>query len=499
MDLLLAFNVLFDPTALLLIVVGTFLGITVGAIPGLTGTMLIALSLPLTFTMTPVNALVLLVGMYVGAISGGLITAILLRMPGTGAAVMTTLDGYPMAQRGEAARALGIGISASFFGCLISWVFLATLSKPLADWGAKFGPFEVFSLVVMAMILIVSVSRGSMLMGLLAGALGMLVSIPGTDPSTGMLRFTFGWHELDAGFGMMPVMIGIFAVGKIIADTMNMDTQMEIREVKGPMIMSYSDLKQNFVNLLRSSLIGTWIGILPGVGANIGSVVSYTSAKTFSKNPDEFGKGSPEGIVASEAANNATVGGAIIPMIALGIPGSVVDVILLGAMMIHQITPGPLLFKTNPDMVYGIIGAVLIANVMMFLMMTGLIKQIARLVQVPRSRLLPIIMVFCVLGTYSLHNRWFDVWVMLAFGVFGCVAERFKMPLAPFIIGLILAPMAEANLRTGLMISGGSFTPLVERPLSAIFIIITIGLLVWQISSIVRGNKAKKQGSDEAP
>lgn len=496
MDVLLAFDVLFDPIALLLIALGTFLGITVGAVPGLTGTMLIALSLPLTFTMSPVYALVLLVGMYVGAISGGLISAILLRMPGTGAAVMTTLDGFPMAKRGEAARALGIGISASFFGCLVSWGFLATLSRPLADWGARFGPFEVFSLVVMAMILIVSVSRGSMLLGLLSGALGMLVSIPGTDPSSGTLRLTLGWHELDAGFGLMPVMIGLFAVGKIISDILNMDAQMKIREVSGRMIMSFSDLKSNFVNLLRSSVIGTWVGILPGVGANIGSVVSYTTAKTFSKNSEEFGNGAPEGIVASEAANNATVGGAIIPMIALGIPGSVVDVILLGAMMIHQITPGPLLFKTNPEMVYGIIGAVLIANIMMFLMMTGLVKQIAKLALVPRSRLLPVIMVFTVLGTYSLGNRWFDVWVMLAFGVFGFVAEKFKMPLAPFIIGMILAPMAESNLRTGLMISGGSFMPLIERPLAAIFLIVTIGLFVWPLYSSIRKNRVHTEGSD---
>lgn len=493
MELLASMEILFSPTALLLIMIGTFLGITVGAIPGLTGTMLIALSLPLTFTMTPINALVLLIGMYVGAISGGLITAILLRMPGTGAAIMTTLDGYPMAQKGEAARALGLGISASFFGCLVSWVILALLSRPLAEWAVRFGPFEIFSLVLMAMILIVSVSRGSMLLGLISALLGMLAAMFGTDQASGQLRLTFGFHQMDAGFSMLPMMIGVFAVGKVIGDIVSINSTMELKNVSGRVIMSLADLKTNFVNLMRSSGIGTAIGILPGVGANIGSIVSYTTAKNMSKTPEAFGTGSPEGVVASEAANNATVGGALVPLIAMGIPGSVVDVILLGALMIHQITPGPLLFTTNPDLVYAMIGSVLIANVMMFLMMTTSIRQIAKLVMVPRSRLLPIILVFCVIGVFSLHNRFFDVWVMLAFGVFGYVAERFKMPLAPFVIGFILAPMAESNLRTGLMISDGSYEPLVTRPISALFVILAIVMLAWQIYQAVKLSRSSSK------
>jgi putative tricarboxylic transport membrane protein len=483
MDILAGVSTLVAPTQLFLILIGTFLGIAVGAIPGLTGTMLISLTLPLTFSMQPLPALVLLISMYVGAISGGLISATLLRMPGTPASIMTTLDGYPMARSGHAARALGLGISASFFGGCVSWLFLVALSRPLSDFSARFGPFEKFSLVMMALVLIASVSSGSLLRGLIAGLLGMLVAMPGVDPALGGLRLTFGVSVLDAGFNLLPVLIGVFAVGQIIGDAIEIDwkpTKLHAVRTRD-ILLSVPDWLRHMGNLVRSSLIGTWIGILPGIGANIASIMAYTLARRASKAPEKFGYGSEEGIVASEAANNASVGGALIPLIAMGIPGSVIDAILLGAMTMHAVTPGTLLFRNSPDLVVAIMGSMLIANVMMFAIMVVGARHIARLCTTPRSRLLPLILLFCVVGSYAFSGNMLDVWVMLAFGVVGFMLEKCRFPLGPFVIGLVLSPIAETSLRSGLMISAGSAAPIFTRPISAVFIAVSVALLVWQL------------------
>jgi putative tricarboxylic transport membrane protein len=477
-----ALGLLLTPWPFFLTLLGTALGIIVGAIPGLTGAMLIALTLPLTFYMQPVHAVILLVSMYVGAISGGLITATLLRMPGTPASVMTTFDGYPMARAGRPGRALGLGIGASFVGGLISWVALLLLAKPLSIIATRFGPFEYFTLILMAMVLIASVSQGSLIKGLISGFLGMLASMPGVDPSTGAPRLTWDYYMLNSGLKLLPVLIGVFAVSQIIADIVDLNRKTERVEMSGRgIVMSLRDWKEQAFNLIRSSVIGTWVGILPGVGASIGSVLAYTTAKNMSKTPQKFGRGSEEGIVASEAANNATVGGALIPLIAMGIPGSVIDAILIGALMIHSIQPGPTLFLTNADVVWAMIAACLVSNVLMFVLMTGTVGYVARLMYVPRTMLLPVIMVFCVVGTYALDNTMFDVWVMLGFGVLGFMLERAKIPLGPFVIGFVLAPLAEAKLRSGLMMTAGSLEPMFTRPLPVLFLLIALALLVWSL------------------
>jgi putative tricarboxylic transport membrane protein len=475
-----AIGLIFTPWPFFYTLLGTTLGIVVGAIPGLTGAMLIALTLPLTFHMSAGHAVVLLVAMYVGSISGGLIMATLLRMPGTPASVMTTFDGYPMARGGRPGRALGLGIAASVVGGLISWVALATISKPLSLWATRFGPFEYFTLILMALVLIASVSQGSLVKGLLSGFLGMLVSMPGVDPSSGMPRLTFGWYMLNSGLGLLPVLIGVFAVSQIITDIVEMNRVPERVEMsKRGILMSWADWKAQAVNLVRSSVIGTWVGILPGVGANIGSVLAYTVAKNTSKTPERFGHGSEEGIVASEAANNATVGGALIPLIAMGIPGSVIDAILIGALLIHSIQPGPLLFVNNADIVWAMIAACLISNIMMYLIMTGCVGYLSRLMYMPKGYMMPVILVFCVLGAFAASNIMFDVWVMLGFGVLGFVMERAAVPLGPFVIGFVLAPLAESKLRSGLMMTAGDFSPIVTRPLSLTFLIASVLLLLW--------------------
>ncbi|MCB9946058.1 MAG: tripartite tricarboxylate transporter permease [Geminicoccaceae bacterium] len=483
----------FHPWAFFFVVLGTVLGITVGAIPGLTGAMLIALTLPLTYYMTPTDAVVLLIAMYVGSVTGGLITATLLRMPGTPSNVMTTFDGYPMARAGKPGRALGLGISASFIGGLVSWVFLLLLAKPLSIWATRFGPFEYFTLILMAMVLIASVSQGSLVKGLIAGMLGMLASMPGVDPSAGQPRLTFDWYMLNGGLKLLPVLIGVFAVSQIINDILELGKKADRVEASSSgLLMSLRDWIRHSANMLRSSLIGTFVGILPGVGASIGSVIAYTVTRNVSKTPDEFGKGSEAGIVASEAANNATIGGALIPLIAMGIPGSVIDAILIGALMIHSIQPGPTLFLTNGDVVWAMIAACLIANIVMLFVMMGSVGWVARLATIPRQFLLPVIIVFCIVGSFGLDNTMFDVWVMLIFGLIGFALERARYPLGPFVIGFVLAPLMEEKLRSGLMMSGGSILPVFTRPVALLFLVAAVVLLTWSLISEWR--QARERG-----
>ncbi len=471
-------DLLTSPIALALALLGTFLGISVGAIPGLTGTMLIALALPYTFWMAPATALVLLVAMYVGAVSGGLISATLLRMPGTPAAVMTTLDGYPMAQAGQPGRALGLGIGASLAGGLLSWLALWVLAKPMADWSTLLGPFEYFSLVVLALALLAGLGESTRARSLLAGGLGVLAAMPGTHPATGELRWTLGAVSLNDGFRLIPVLVGLFAIGKILNDLSGKSEPIKSAAGSDSPWIPLAEWKRHGVNLLRSSGIGTVIGVLPGVGANIGSLAAYAAAKRSSKKPEQFGQGSDEGIVASEAANNATVGGALIPLLALGVPGSVIGAVLLGALVVHGLQPGPLLFRQSPEAVHAIIGTMLVANVMMCGLMLLGARWIARLSTVPKRFLWPLVFFSCAWGAYALGGRWFDVGVMLAFGVAGWWMERARIPLSAFVIGFVLAPVAEEHLCAGLMASGGSYWPLFLRPVSLAFLTFSVFLVL---------------------
>ncbi|MGJ8531079.1 MAG: tripartite tricarboxylate transporter permease [Alphaproteobacteria bacterium] len=464
----------------LFIGLGVLLGIVVGAIPGLTATMLIALSLPFTFSMDPIPAISMLVGMYVGGVSGSLITAIILRMPGTPASVITTLDGYPMAQRGEAGKALALAIWASFFGGLISWVFLVLLSEPLSRMAVRFSKFDYFALVAMALLLIVFLSKGNMLRGLISGALGILAATPGSDPISGSFRFTFGIQWLENGFPLLAVLIGLFAGNQILQEVQGLSRQAKERpNTNAKMSLNPSALLRHWINILRSSVLGTWIGVLPGVGANVGSAFAYSVARSFSRKPDDFGKGSEEGLVASESANNATVGGALVPLVALGIPGSVVDAILLGGLVIHGVQPGPFLFRNDPGMVYAIFNAAFIGNVIMLLAMLVLTRHIAKIAMIPKEYLLPPLVIMCVVGTFAISNAWSTVFVMLLFSFVGFGLERSGYALAPFVIGFILAPIAEENLRSATMFTDGAIMPLLLTPVPiAVVIISTIMFLL---------------------
>jgi putative tricarboxylic transport membrane protein len=473
---------MFTPVTFAFLVGGTFLGIVLGAIPGVTGAMGIALLLPLTFYMSVTNALTLMVAMYIGGVTGGLVTAILLRIPGEPSSIVTTFDGFPMARKGQAGRALGLAVGASVFGGLFSWVALVTLTYPLSELAVRLRPFDILGLVLMALVLIAALGQGSVLKGLVSGFLGILVSMPGTDPSTGSLRLTFGIHEMDAGFSTLSVLIGAYALGQVFSDTIDIGRKVEVTQSSGrDMWIKMSEWRAQLFNMIRSSVIGVWIGILPGIGATMGSLISYSAARSSSKTPEEFGKGSTDGIVASEAGNNATVGGSLIPLIAMGIPGSVTDVFLLAALIIHGLQPGPLLFNDHPQVVYVIFASCLLAHFVMFAMMTVGIKYVIKLMTVPAWCLFPIILTFCVIGAFGENNRVFDIWVMLAFGVIGFAMERTGFALGPFVIGFVLGPITEKSLRAGLTLSDGSYLDIFMHPVSAISVFLSAALFVWSL------------------
>lgn len=479
-DLAGAIGYILTPWPFFWVLLGTVLSIFVGAIPGLTGGMLIALAMPLSLFMDSTHAIIMMVAMTVGSVSGGLISATLLRMPGTPSSVMTTFDGFPMAQRGEAERALGLSIGASVIGGLIAGFFLVVLAVPVSRWATTFGPWEYFAMVLMALVLIASISQGSMVKGLLSGALGIAFALPGLNPSDGQLRLTMGWHELNAGFALLPVLLGIFVMSQVITDALEIQKKAVPIKVGGASIFqSLRVWRQHWSNILRSGVIGTWIGILPGVGASISSMVAYATARTLSKTPEKFGTGHDEGIIASEAANNANVGGSLIPLITMGIPGAPIDAILLGALILHNIQPGPLLFVNSPDFAWALIAAYLVATVLMFLIMTFSVRWIAKLMLVNRAILLPGIFVFCVIGAYALSNRMFDVWVLLFFGILGFGMQRCRVPLGPFVIGFVLARILEEELRSGMQLTRAGLWGILDRPIALTFIGISIITMIW--------------------
>ncbi|MCA0448847.1 MAG: tripartite tricarboxylate transporter permease [Proteobacteria bacterium] len=478
-----AFLHLLQPSLLLLMCGGVFLGIVIGVLPGINAGTLLVLILPFTFTMASIDAVVLLIAAFVGAVSGGLITATLMRIPGEPNAIMTTMDGFPMAKAGHPGRALGLGNSASIVGGALSWVALVMLAPPLARVAVVFGPWEYFAIVCLALTLIASLSRGSLIKGIISALFGMLVAMPGLDSSSGAQRFTFGWVEMSSGFELLPVILGIFAISQLLSDTVNIDEQAgeRVRANMRGIVLSLRDYVRHGFNMVRSSLIGIAMGILPGVGATIASIVAYTTARAASKEPEKFGKGSEEAIVAAESANNATTGGTLIPLLALGIPGGLADSVLLGALMVHNLAPGPMLYTHNPEIVNAIVAAHLFSHVLMFIFMTGGVMIFAWLMVLERAWIFPMVFAICVLGAFTGGSRVFDVWVMLGFGLIGYAMEYARVPIAPFVVGMVLAPLAEEQLRTGLMASGGTFWTILDRPIALAFVAIAITMLLWPL------------------
>ena len=488
----------FSLNSILMILIGTIVGIVFGAIPGLTTTMAVALSIPLTFGMPPSSAMSLLMGLYIGGTSGGLFSAILINIPGTPASVATTWDGHPMAARGEAGKALGAGVVFSFIGTLVSIVALFFIAPPLANFALEFWPTEYFALALFSLTMIGSLAGKQLAKGIAVGLLGMALAFVGTAPIDAIPRFTFGFHELDGGFDILPALIGLFAVSEIL-NVAERDVQLKKTEVMTNFKMkgfgfSLQEFFGQTVNWIRSALIGVGIGILPGIGAGTANIVSYGVAKSQSKHPEKFGTGVMDGIVASEAASCSTIGGAMVPLLTLGIPGDTVTAMILGGLMIHGLQPGPLLFIQNGDIVYGVFVSLLLANVAMLVLEFFGLRVFARLLSVPKHILLPIIFALSVVGAYGLNNRVFDVWVVLFFGVLGYILQKFKFPTSPMILGLILGPMAETNFRRGLALFEGNFLMFFTRPITDFFLLATILMIVFTGVGNIRA-KRKEAGT----
>ncbi len=484
---------------IILILIGVAVGIVFGAIPGLTATMAVALCLPITFGMSPVEGMSLLIGLYIGGVSGGLISAILLRIPGTPSSIATTFDGAPMAANGQAGKALGVGIFYSFLGGLFSILVLIFISPPLADFALRFGPFEYFAIAIFSLTMIATVSTGTIVKGLISGLIGVLLASFGTAPIDAYPRFTFGFHELDGGFNLLPALIGLFAISEILK-TAESSLQITEEEIQDYRIRGFGFSMKEFTgqlgNFFRSSLIGTGIGILPGIGGGTSNIISYLSAKKASKYPEKFGTGIIDGVVASETANNASVGGALVPLITMGIPGDTVTAMLLGGLMIHGLSPGPLLFETSGEIVYAIFAALIIANFAMVAMEYYGMRLFVRLLKIPKHYLLPIIIALCFVGAYGLNNRVFDAWSVVFFGLLGYGLERFGCPLPPVILGFILGPIAETNLRRGLMLTNGNFIPFLTKPIAAVFLIIAVLSIV--LSAVKDAQKNRERIAREA-
>ncbi|GHV34883.1 C4-dicarboxylate ABC transporter permease [Synergistales bacterium] len=467
---------IFNPVCLGLILLGVLVGIVFGAMPGLSATMAVVLFLPMSFGMQPMNGIALLVGLYLGAISGGLITAILLKIPGTPSSIATVFDGGPMADNGEAGKALGVGILYSFLGGLISILALIFISPYLAKLTLKFAPAEYFAIAIFSLTIIASLSGKSLLKGLLSGVLGIALSMVGMAPLDSFTRFTFGYYQLLSGFDIVVILIGVFAVTDIILSGFGRRTlaeKMEKKEFKlNGFGISWLEFKQQFGNLIRSSLIGIGIGILPGIGGSTAGLLAYTATKNASKYPEKFGTGVVDGVIASETANNAVIGGSLIPLLTMGIPGNTVTAIFLGGLIIHGISPGPLIFVKSGAIMYGIFTALIVANIFMIIFETACLRWFVKLLDIPKHLLLPIIMVLCIVGSFSAASRIFDVWCVVAFGMAGMFFKMFQIPTTPLIIGVILGPMAEENLRRALMASGGDWSVFITRPISAVFLAI---------------------------
>lgn len=471
-----------------LILLGTIVGIIFGSIPGLTATMAVALCIPLTFGMDVIAALSLLIGLYVGGVSGGLLSAILINIPGTPSSVATCFDGSPMAKKGEAGKALGVGIVFSFWGGLLSVFALMFLAPPLSQIALKFGPFEYFAIAVFSLTLIASLSGKSMAKGLLASLIGMTMAFVGTAPIDGNQRFTFGINDLSSGFDLLPVLIGLFAVTEVMKEAEGCwlkgkvfdaaKHKIQVGKIKG-FGFTLAEAVGQKINFIRSFVIGLVIGILPGIGGGTSNLLAYAVAKSQSKNPEKFGTGVIDGVVASETANNATVGGAFLPLLTLGIPGDTVTAMLLGGFIIHGVTPGPLLLTSNPALVYAIFAALIVAHFLMLVTEFWGLRIFIKALDIPKHILLPIIISLCVVGAFGLNNSMSDVWGLLLFGLLGYALDKFNYPLSPLILGFILGPMVETNLRRGLMHTSGDFLPFLSQPIAAVFFALTVLSTGW--------------------
>lgn len=475
---------IFSGLTIPILILGVVVGIIFGFLPGLSATMGVALLLPFTFGMETVDSFALLLGVYVGGIYGGSITAILIRTPGTPASAATVLDGYPMAQRGEAKEALSIATFSSLIGGLFSCIILILLSQALAKFALRFGAAEYFAVGVFGMSMVTALSRKALSKGIASALIGFLLSTIGLDLLTGVPRFTMGNIHMLAGIEIVTALVGLFAISEVFCKLEGMSKEKGYGDVKaltGKIIWPWKLIKLHGLNLLRSSVIGTVIGIIPATGAGTASWISYNEAIRASKDKDSFGKGNPNGVVASETANNAVTGGALIPMLSLGVPGDTVTAVMLGAMMIQGLTPGPMLFVNHPDVVSGIYVLMVIGNIVMAIAGIAGVRFFLNVLKVPTDVLMSCVLALCCVGACAVRGYTFDIQCALVLGIVGYLFAKTDYPAPPMLLGLILGQTIESNLRRAMSQSFGDWTVFFTRPISCVLLLVSLAAFLWPI------------------
>jgi len=471
--------------SLIYVLGATLLGIIIGALPGLTATMGVALMTTLTYRMDHNSAILVLICVYVGAIYGGSRSAILLNIPGTPASACSTLDGFPLARKGMAGRAMGISTSGSWLGTLFGTMCVLLLTPTLGDLALTFGSYEFFWVAVFGIVIAGSLSGGDALKGYIAGFLGLFIGTIGQETNHAYARFAFGNADLAGGIGLLPALVGCFGVAEVLQVMQGPAFKIVSSKVDS-VIPRIKDVTQYWRTILRSGAIGTFIGIMPGLGEDIAAWTSYAAAKRGSKEKDMFGKGSIEGLMSAETGESACVPGAIIPVLTLAVPGSAPAAVLLAAMLIHGLNPGPMLMVTTPNFVFEIVAMLMIADMTKLFFGLTLVRPLLWILLVPRERLMPIVFVLCTIGAYAITSRVFDIYVMLFFGFLGYVLRELKFPMAPLILGLVLGDLLDKNLLRGLTLSAGSITPFFTRPISGILAVLTIFAFLWSVPVIHR-------------
>jgi putative tricarboxylic transport membrane protein len=477
-QLVTGFSVALQPVNLLYCFIGTLIGTLVGVLPGLGPVAAMSLLLPATFHTTPEASIIMLAGIYYGSMYGGSTTSILMNIPGEAASIVTCLDGHEMAKRGRAGAALGIAAFGSFIAATIAIIGLQLLSAPLVDFALKFGSPEYFSLMILGMTILTFLASASMLRAIMMACFGLVLGCVGQDTISGAMRFTFGMPELLEGLGIVPVVMGLFGISEVLLNLeRTVKSEIFAGKVKG-LFPTLKDWGRAKWAITRGTVMGFFLGILPGGGGTIAAFASYAIEKRFSSHPEEFGKGAIEGVAGPESANNAAAQGAFIPLLSLGIPSNVVMALLLGALIIHGITPGPLLLEQHPQLFWGVVTSMYVGNIMLLILNLPLIGLWVKVLKIPYSILFPLILLLCFIGAFTINNSMADVWLMFAFGILGYLMKKLSLEAAPMVLAFVLGPMLETALRQSLIKSDGSFTIFVTRPISATFLTVSALLLL---------------------
>jgi putative tricarboxylic transport membrane protein len=486
-ELINGFQVALQPANLFFCFIGVFVGTLIGVLPGIGPTAAIALLLPTTFSINPAGAIIMLAGIYYGAMYGGSTTSVLVNIPGESASVVTCLDGYAMARQGRAGAALGISAFGSFIAGSFSVVVLQLVAAPLATIALSFGPPEYFSLMCLGLVILLYLGGGSVSKNIMMGLLGLMLSFIGLDSFTGAPRFTFGMMQFVDGISFVPLIMGLFGVAEVLGNIEEPEGQQEIlkTDFKG-LLPTLKDWRDSIGAIFRGSIIGFFLGILPGGGATISSFVSYGVEKKISRHPERFGRGAIEGVAGPESANNAAIGGSLVPLLTLGIPTNSIIALLLAALIIHGVRPGPEMIAKNPDVFWGFIASMYLGNAMLLLLNLPLIGLWVQILRIPYRILFPLILLFTIIGSYSTNNSVFDIQLMLVFGVLGYVLKKLGFELTPLVMAFVLGPMLEQAFRQSLIISRGSFDVFLMRPISLAFLVLAIFVVFLSSLPILR-------------